>query len=160
MIVISDIVKKTWYFDEEENLPAFWIDLKIGFREDGKLPVFFNDMSFGYSLKLNNKIISEMSYPVAIGINYNETDQEYLERFGINNIVPGKTYLLYVWSKNNGEFWSDSYLISIPAIPQPYPSWTLNEDTGTWISPIPYPEDANSYEWDEQSQSWMLREID
>lgn len=35
--------------------------------------------------------------------------------------------------------------------PQPYPSWTLNESTGQWESPIPRPEltqdeiDSNSY---------------
>lgn len=36
--------------------------------------------------------------------------------------------------------------------PQPYESWTrLN---GLWISPIPYPEDGLSYEWNESTQEW------
>jgi len=38
--------------------------------------------------------------------------------------------------------------------PQPYPSWTLNEDTCCWESPIPYPNDNKMYQWDETTQEW------
>jgi hypothetical protein len=38
--------------------------------------------------------------------------------------------------------------------PKPYPSWTLNEETCKWESPISYPEDNKNYNWNEQSQSW------
>jgi hypothetical protein len=38
--------------------------------------------------------------------------------------------------------------------PQPYPSWTLNEDTCLWDSPLPYPEEG-MYEWDEDNQEWV-----
>lgn len=42
---------------------------------------------------------------------------------------------------------------------QPYPSWTISADSNwSWISPIPYPEDENSYEWNEETQSWDLVE--
>lgn len=40
--------------------------------------------------------------------------------------------------------------------PQPYPSWTLNEETCLWESPVPFPQDENYYVWDESSQSWIL----
>ena len=39
--------------------------------------------------------------------------------------------------------------------PKPYPSWTLNEDTCLWESPIPYPNDGGVYQWNEESQSWQ-----
>jgi hypothetical protein len=43
--------------------------------------------------------------------------------------------------------------------PQPFASWTLNEDTCLWESPIPYPDDTeNSYLWDEETQTWILAE--
>jgi hypothetical protein len=42
--------------------------------------------------------------------------------------------------------------------PKPYKSWVLNEDTCYWESPIPYPQDNNKYNWNEQSQSWDLIE--
>jgi hypothetical protein len=38
---------------------------------------------------------------------------------------------------------------------QPYPSWTLNEDTCRWDSPTPYPEDGKRYIWDEETLSWQ-----
>lgn len=38
--------------------------------------------------------------------------------------------------------------------PQPYPSWTLNEETCLWESPIPYPQDGGLYTWDEEKFEW------
>ena len=44
--------------------------------------------------------------------------------------------------------------------PQPYPSWTLNQDTYLWESPVPYPTDVGTpenpkeYSWDEATTSW------
>jgi hypothetical protein len=38
--------------------------------------------------------------------------------------------------------------------PQPYPSWTLNEDTCYWESPVPYPTDDKRYTWNEDNQEW------
>lgn len=40
--------------------------------------------------------------------------------------------------------------------PQPYASWTINEDTYTWEAPVAYPEDGESYSWDEEAGSWVL----
>ena len=31
--------------------------------------------------------------------------------------------------------------------PQPYPSWTLNEETCQWTSPIEMPTDGKLYQW-------------
>lgn len=39
--------------------------------------------------------------------------------------------------------------------PKPYQSWYLNEQTCLWNAPIPYPQDGNNYEWDEQNQQWI-----
>ena len=42
--------------------------------------------------------------------------------------------------------------------PQPYPSWTLNEDTCGWEAPVAYPTDATPekpYTWDEETTSWV-----
>jgi len=41
--------------------------------------------------------------------------------------------------------------------PQPYPSWTLNEDTCNWEAPTPIPEDG-MYMWDEEIQDWAILE--
>lgn len=39
--------------------------------------------------------------------------------------------------------------------PQPYPSWTLDEETCFWNPPTPYPADGGVYRWDEASLSWV-----
>jgi hypothetical protein len=41
------------------------------------------------------------------------------------------------------------------AAPQPYASWTLNETSYLWEAPVAYPEDGNSYIWNEEDQSWV-----
>jgi hypothetical protein len=42
--------------------------------------------------------------------------------------------------------------------PQPYPSWTLDNDTADWVAPAPYPTDGKVYFWDEGTGSWQLVE--
>jgi len=55
---------------------------------------------------------------------------------------------------------------------QPFPSWVLNEETCSWESPVPYPEDVisidengdevtstASYSWDETSKEWVFESM-
>ena len=39
--------------------------------------------------------------------------------------------------------------------PQPYASWTLDEDTCLWEAPVTYPDDGKMYEWDEAATNWV-----
>ena len=39
--------------------------------------------------------------------------------------------------------------------PQPYPSWTLNNDTCLWDCPVVYPNDGKQYSWNEETLSWI-----
>lgn len=43
-------------------------------------------------------------------------------------------------------------------VPQPFPSWVLNENHD-WVSPIPYPEDGENYVWNEETVSWDRIEL-
>jgi hypothetical protein len=38
--------------------------------------------------------------------------------------------------------------------PKPYASWSLNEETCQWNAPVSYPNDGDSYAWDEENQLW------
>jgi hypothetical protein len=38
--------------------------------------------------------------------------------------------------------------------PQPYPSWTLNDDSCIWEAPTAYPTDGERYVWNESTTSW------
>jgi hypothetical protein len=39
--------------------------------------------------------------------------------------------------------------------PQPFPSWTLNEDTCQWTSPVVKPDDGKMYTWNEATTNWV-----
>ena len=39
--------------------------------------------------------------------------------------------------------------------PQPFASWTLNEETCLWDAPTPRPNDSKLYTWDEETTSWV-----
>jgi hypothetical protein len=73
--------------------------------------------------------------------------------------VEGKDY----WNEEAQE-WTTTYLVG----PKPYPSWIVKDvEVGlnkvlasVWSSPIDYPNDGNSYLWDEETQSWDLKIID
>ena len=43
--------------------------------------------------------------------------------------------------------------------PQPFLSWTLNEETAQWMSPTPFPQDGRKYNWDEETLTWKEVEI-
>jgi len=52
----------------------------------------------------------------------------------------------YIYNAENDVFYA----------PQPYASWVLNEQTWLWEAPVPYPDDNKIYDWDENSQRWVL----
>jgi hypothetical protein len=39
--------------------------------------------------------------------------------------------------------------------PQPFPSWSLNEETFSWDPPVPYPTDGAIYTWNEEAGAWV-----
>lgn len=39
--------------------------------------------------------------------------------------------------------------------PQPYPSWSLNDDTFLWEPPVAYPDDDKMYRWHENTEAWV-----
>jgi hypothetical protein len=42
--------------------------------------------------------------------------------------------------------------------PKPFESWVLDEATCLWVAPTPMPEDGETYEWDEETTSWVVSE--
>jgi hypothetical protein len=43
--------------------------------------------------------------------------------------------------------------------PKTFESWVLNEETCKWEAPIAKPTDNKTYEWDEETASWVEIEI-
>ena len=46
--------------------------------------------------------------------------------------------------------------------PKPFPSWTLDSETGKWVSPVEMPEitETKIYEWDESITNWKEINLD
>jgi hypothetical protein len=42
--------------------------------------------------------------------------------------------------------------------PKPFESWVLDEGTCLWVAPLPYPEDGETYTWDEDAGDWVVVE--
>ena len=40
--------------------------------------------------------------------------------------------------------------------PQPFDSWTLNEDSCLWEAPVDIPDDDQMYTWNEETTSWDI----
>jgi hypothetical protein len=41
---------------------------------------------------------------------------------------------------------------------KPYASWLLNETTCRWEAPVAYPDDSQSYNWNEETTTWDIVE--
>lgn len=115
--------------------------------------------------EINNDIVTQV---LVVG-NNDITDENGVEQeqLGINFLHAlfgeGKTW---VQTSYNGSFRKHYAGIGytfdsvrnafIP--PKPYPSWLLNEETCSWDPPVPYPQDGNSYVWDETVKNWIIFE--
>lgn len=44
--------------------------------------------------------------------------------------------------------------------PKPFDSWTLNEETCTWVAPVERPNDERVYLWNEELQEWQLHPLE
>lgn len=38
--------------------------------------------------------------------------------------------------------------------PQPFKSWSLDQQSCSWIAPVPMPQDGKFYQWDESTLNW------
>jgi len=61
--------------------------------------------------------------------------------YSVNDYPGTDSRIGYIWNSENRVFYE----------PQPHASWSLNQTTWTWDSPIPYPSDGVYYVWDEDA---------
>ena len=95
--------------------------------------------------QFRSAVCKRTSYNTRGGVYYdsetNEPSQDQSKAFRKNYAGIGYTY----------DSQRDAF---IP--PQPYPSWTLNEDSCLWEPPVAYPTDGEMYTWNEETQTWDL----
>jgi hypothetical protein len=105
-----------------------------------------------------------MSHFAKIDSNNIVTEVIVAEQDFINSGAVGDSFLWFQTSYNNNfrkNFAAIGYTYDktrdafIP--PQPFPSWTLNEETCLWECPVEHPDDGNMYIWNEETQAWDLQ---
>lgn len=122
----------------------------------------------------NNKVLSVIviSNDEIIDENGNEVEQLGIDY--IRNVLKKPNRWIQTSYNNNirvryagvGQTYDetlDAFILPKPTDPitgQEYSSWILNPETADWESPIPKPDDGKEYQWNEDTQSWDLIEIE
>jgi hypothetical protein len=75
-------------------------------------------------------------------------DQEFVD--GITEMEAAH----WVESSSAGNGWNYDPNTQVFYASQPYPSWTLDKDTWTWVAPKDKPDDGKEYSWYESINNW------
>jgi hypothetical protein len=113
---------------------------------------------------LNSKVIEVISVNNEVLKDSNGVEQEIN---GIDFLTKLTGYPLWVQTSYNNNFRKnhagigytyDEYRNAF--IPKkPFNSWTLNENTCNWESPVEKPQDNNTYFWNESTLTWDIAEV-
>ncbi len=98
----------------------------------------------------NNELLLGDTESEAKGIDFCESlfgHRDWIQTSYNNNIRKQFAGVGYTYNSDSDVF----------VAPQPYPSWSL-DDNSDWQAPTPMPEDDNMYSWNEETQSWDLVE--
>lgn len=103
---------------------------------------------------VDNSVINNLQFPEseAIGI-------EYLKSIYGEDTIWKQTSYNHQFRKRYASI-GFTYIPSLDAFvsPRPFPSWTFDEETASYIPPVPYPyHNAHKYYfWNEENQQWVL----
>jgi hypothetical protein len=100
---------------------------------------------------INNDVIQNLPFPESepIGVEFCQS------LYGVDTVWKQTSYNSSFRKKFAGIDMAYDANIDAFIYQQPYPSWTLNPNTGNWDPPIPMPDDGHFYSWDEATQSWV-----
>ena len=120
-------------------------------KKKARLSLFCGGMGSGKTFSLLNKVfISMISKKNGDGVSnglvlyptYSLAEEVFIEPF--------KEML-----DRNGVGYTYNTVRDAFIAPQPYFSWTLDEDTCCWEAPVAYPDDGERYTWNEATTNWV-----
>jgi hypothetical protein len=107
---------------------------------------------------VTNVIVAEQEFidSGAVGDANNWVQTSYNTRGGVHYAPDTNTPDGGVALRKNYAGFGFTYDVSRDAFyePQPYPSWTLDNDTCQWNAPVAWPDDDKFYKWDEENTQW------
>jgi len=143
--------RETYQFGlAQENLNPYYCDVVAALNDGGQTVIFDRVSSFGFEIKNGENVIADKSYPPE-GVTYIQSDQRIIQVERVK-WQPEMELVVRVWLNMSGQYFEQSFNVSVPIPAQPYPSWTW--DGSRWNAPIPMPEEG-SYAWDEDTLSWV-----
>ena len=77
---------------------------------------------------------------------YNDQNAQWFQTSYNNNIRKNFAGIDYTYDQARDAFIE----------PKPFNSWSLNETTCNWESPVVKPDDGQNYVWNEENQQWNL----
>jgi hypothetical protein len=98
---------------------------------------------------VNNSDVRNLEFPDSETVG-----QEYLSSIHGNHVWKQTSYNSNFRKQYAGVGYTFDEMNDVFVAPQPFPSWTLDENFD-WQPPVPYPDDENTYVWDEDSLSWV-----
>lgn len=134
-----------------------------GTESEYKGKVFLNEL-FGNATWVQTSYNDNFRKQYAgIGFTYDEANDVFISIKPFNSWILDENFdwqpptpyptdnKTYSWNDND-QTWDEF----IP--PQPYDSWTWNEEKWRWEAPTPVPTDCDScgYNWNEETQTWNL----
>lgn len=156
MKLLADVSQQTLTLDLAQDFSKI---LYIGFTANDCLPVRFDGLRFGIDLTHGDDLLLSEHFPPD-GVSFDSTDQEFLVSVDLAVIRRGVSYALGAWVENGGQTWSAALDLMLPRWAQPYPSWVWGDVNDCWIAPVSYPADGNIYEWDENTTTWVVRQME
>ena len=111
-------------------------------------------------LDLNNIVTEVLVVNNSVLLNLDGTESELKGSEFLNNLLGPATWVQTSYNNNfRKQYAGIGYAYNEPndvfTIPQPFPSWTLDENFD-WQPPTPYPDDGQPYQWNEETQTWDL----
>lgn len=84
--------------------------------------------------------------------------QRFIQKLGLEGIWKQTSYNNSFRTRFAGINFTYNELLDSFIPPKPFDSWVFDSDLCDWIAPVPYPNDSNSYYWNENSQEWIIQE--
>lgn len=106
----------------------------------------------------NNTVVRVIVVNNSELLDENEQEQEFIGIYFCKSLFGGR----WIQTSYNGTFrarfagygytydeYHDAFIT-----PKPFASWLFNDNSLDWYPPVPYPEDGNYYQWNEELIAW------
>jgi hypothetical protein len=140
-------------------------EIQLNFKTANDEEQDISNLEFDISLKKDGQEIYSSHHPI-FPIQYEKikTSTLYVSKI---EVIPDEEYVIETTTinQNFGVNYSNTLTFKTPKPPQPFASWSWDNTTKSWQSPVPHPdpvlgvddyvEGRKLYQWSESQQQWL-----